>query len=235
MASCTSSAPSTPKTRKTGSGARSRRCPRGRRMWSPTFACIRGRRRNQSPRSGMPVVGAMGKLLHTAVIAALLLVSCDRRPQPDQDGASTKPTPAVGTAGASVPAGPQPPNDEPKTAVQRDPEAIKALENMSTYLRGLKAFQIRSETSRDEVLDDGQTVAFAGVVDMIVERPNRLRAEVTSDKQQRFYFADGKTFNVWARRVNYYPTIPAPPTLRELADTLVDKYDLELPLADLFY
>jgi hypothetical protein len=35
--------------------------------------------------------------------------------------------------------------------------------------------------------------------------------------------------------VNYYATIPAPPTLRELADKLADKYDVELPVADLFY
>ena len=70
---------------------------------------------------------------------------------------------------------------------------------------------------------------------MIVDRPNRLRAELTSDKQHRMYFDDGKTFSVWARKVNYYATIPAPPTLRELADKLSDQYDLELPLADLFY
>ena len=70
---------------------------------------------------------------------------------------------------------------------------------------------------------------------MIAERPNHLRAEVINDKQQRMYFDDGKTFSVWARRVNYYATIPAPPTLRELADKLSDEYNLELPMADLFY
>jgi hypothetical protein len=120
-------------------------------------------------------------------------------------------------------------------AVERDPDAIKALEEMGRYLRTLNAFQIHSQTTRDEVLDDGQNITFGGTVDMIVARPNRLRAEVTSDKQQRLYFDDGRTFSVWARRVNYYATIPAPATLRELADTLVDKYNLELPVADLFY
>ncbi len=119
--------------------------------------------------------------------------------------------------------------------MERDTDAIKALEDMGNYLRTLKAFQLRSETSRDEVLTDGQKVEFDGVVDMIVERPNRLRAEVPSDKQHRLHFDDGKTFSMWARRVNYYATIPSPPTLRELADTLADKYKLELPVVDLFY
>jgi hypothetical protein len=106
---------------------------------------------------------------------------------------------------------------------------------MGDYLRTLKAFQIRTETNRDEVLDDGQNVEFDGVVDMIAARPNRLRVEVTSDKQQRLYFYNGSDLSVWARRVNYYATVPAPPTIRELVDTLTTKYDIELPLADLFY
>lgn len=106
---------------------------------------------------------------------------------------------------------------------------------MGDYLRTLKTFQIRSETNRDEVLDDGQNVEFDGVVDMIVQRPNRLRAEVTSDKQQRLYFYNGNSLSIWARRPNYYATVPAPATLKELVDTLSSKYDIELPLVDLFY
>jgi hypothetical protein len=70
---------------------------------------------------------------------------------------------------------------------------------------------------------------------MIVQRPNRLRAEITSDKQQRLYFYDGKSLSIWARRLNYYTTVPAPPTIRELVDTLTSRYDIELPLVDLFY
>ena len=45
---------------------------------------------------------------------------------------------------------------------------------------------------------------------------------------------DGKSFTLYARRVGYYATVPAPATLRELDDVLADKYGIELPLADLF-
>src|SRR4029079_2431519 len=105
---------------------------------------------------------------------------------------------------------------------------------MGAYLRTLKAFQVRSDTSRDEVLDNGQSVAYDGIVDMLVQRPDRLRAEVTSDRQQRDYFYDGKSFTFGARRVNYYATVPAPPTIAQLADRLEEQYSLEMPLADLF-
>jgi hypothetical protein len=151
-----------------------------------------------------------------------------------QDSAPATPAPAPPST-ASAPSGTPGAPDSPDVTAERDPEAIKALEDMGRYLRTLNAFQIRTQTSRDEVLADGQNIEFGGVVDMIVARPNRLRAEVTSDKQQRLYFDDGKTFSVWARRMNYYATVPAPATLRELADTLADRYNLELPVADLFY
>ena len=194
-----------------------------------------------------------------AVLLPLLFVSCHRhavteRTQPvEQQDANATPAGTSGTEtapsaqdratpapapGASATAPGASDTNAPATsdaAVERDPDAIKALEDMGRYLRTLNAFQIRSQTTRDEVLTDGQNAESGGVVDMIVARPNRLRAEVTNDKQQRMYFNDGKTFLVWAPRMNYYATIAAPATLRELADKLSDQYNLELPVADLFY
>lgn len=194
-----------------------------------------------------------------AVLVPLLFAGCQRqsateRAQPvaERQDTSASASAAVGTSGTATPdpqdstaphhqdSGAATPDSaaapgSSEAATERDPDAIKALEDMGRYLRTLNAFQIRSQTTRDEVLVDGQNIEFGGVVDMIVARPNRLRAEVTSDKQQRLYFDDGKTFSVWARRVNYYATVPAPATLRELSDTLADRYNLELPVADLFY
>jgi hypothetical protein len=168
-------------------------------------------------------------------LVALLVVACNRQSSPQGNGTASEPSQAAGTAGVAERAVPAAPAPAGADAVERDASAIAALERMGGYLRGLTTFQIRGETSRDEVLEDGQNVALDAVVDMIVQRPNRIRAEVTSDRKDRLYFGDGKTFSVWARRMNYYATIPAPATLRELADTLADKYDLELPLVDLFY
>jgi hypothetical protein len=173
--------------------------------------------------------------IQALALVALLVVACNRQSSPQGNGTASEPSQAAGTAGVAERAVPAVPTPADAGAVERDASAIAALERMGGYLRGLTTFQIRGETSRDEVLDDGQSVEFDAVVDMIVQRPNRIRAEVTSDRKDRLYFGDGKTFSVFARRMNYYATIPAPATLRELADTLADKYDLELPLVDLFY
>jgi hypothetical protein len=176
-------------------------------------------------------------LCYVVAIVAALASACGRQSATERSAPPSS-TGTGGTSGSVPPVASQ--GEAARTAasverVERDPDALKALEDMGRYLRTLKAFQIRSETSRDEVLQDGQKVEYDGVANLLVERPNHLRAEVTSDKQQRLYFADGTSFSVLAPRVNYYATIPEPATLGELADTLADKYNVELPIVDLFY
>ena len=116
-----------------------------------------------------------------------------------------------------------------------DPDAMAALKKMGEYLRTLKAFQVKCDTVRDDILTDGERVSYSGKVNMLIARPDRMRVEVKSDRQDRMYLYDAKNLTIWAGRLGYYATIPAPPTLAELDDRLVNKYDIELPLRDLFY
>jgi hypothetical protein len=122
--------------------------------------------------------------------------------------------------------------DVKNTAI--DPDAMEALNKMGAYLRTLKSFQVTAEVATDNVLDDGQTIQFNSKVDLVAARPNRMRIEVTDDAGHRFFFFDGKNFTIFGQIVNYYASVPAPPTLAELADDLSDKYGIELPLVDLF-
>jgi hypothetical protein len=115
-----------------------------------------------------------------------------------------------------------------------NPAAIKALTDMASYLRNLKAFQVESATTTDEVQDDGQLIQYTAKVNFVVQMPNKLLATASSDRNERTFIYDGKTFTMFAHRAGYYATVPAPGTLRELDDALSEKYDIELPLADLF-
>jgi hypothetical protein len=116
-----------------------------------------------------------------------------------------------------------------------DPNVVTALDNMGAYLRTLTAFEVEATNSADEVLDTGQKVQFDGTARLQVRRPDKLHAEVKTDRKHREFFYDGKTFTLFGRRVNYYATVPAPPTLRELAIELGARYGIETPLADLFF
>ena len=124
--------------------------------------------------------------------------------------------------------------DAPQTASAIDPKALDALKSMGAHLRELKSFTMHADTTIDEVAEDGQKLQFGGTVDFKVRRPDRLRAEVDSDRRQRSYYYDGKTLTQYSPRMGYYASVSAPPTLRELVDVLQQKYDLTLPLTDLF-
>jgi hypothetical protein len=115
-----------------------------------------------------------------------------------------------------------------------DPDAMAALNKMGSYLRSLKAFQVEAVTTRDEVLDDGQQIQFDSHVDLLASMPDRLRVEVENARRHQLYFFDGKNFTLFAQRVNYYATVPAPPTIAKLSDQLDEKFGIELPLEDLF-
>ena len=115
-----------------------------------------------------------------------------------------------------------------------DTAATNALLRMGTYLRSLKAFQIRADVTTEDVLEDGQKVQFANKVDLVAEKPNRFRAELSSDRKQRVFFYDGSNFTLLAPRQKFYAVIPAPSTINGLAKLLEEKYDIDLPLVDLF-
>ena len=113
-------------------------------------------------------------------------------------------------------------------------EAVDALRRMGAFLETVKSFEIRASTSIDEVLESGQKLQFEDAIHLRVRRPDRLWAQVASDRKTREYFYDGKSFTIYGPRNKLYASFDAPPTLREVAATLEEKYGLALPLVDLF-
>jgi hypothetical protein len=122
----------------------------------------------------------------------------------------------------------------PAAASTVDPDAVDAVKKMGVYLRSLRAFQVIAEVAHDDVLEDGLIVQSNSKIDMLTAVPNRMRIEVTADDKDRLYLYDGKNFTVWGKLVNYYATVPAPPTIVELFKKVDENYDIDLPLIDLF-
>ena len=120
-------------------------------------------------------------------------------------------------------------------ASEIEPEAIAALKQMGTYLRSLHAFEVRAQVATEEVLTDGQKVTIGNTTNLLARMPDRLRVETAGDWKDRLFLYNGKTFTLYARRLAYYATVaPVAPTITELANNLEDKYDIEIPLVDLF-
>lgn len=115
-----------------------------------------------------------------------------------------------------------------------EPAAVDALRRMGEFLMSLKSFEIHAGTSIDEVLTSGQKLQFEDRIHLRARRPDRLWIEVASDRKTREYFYDGKSFTIYGPRNKLYAAFAAPPTLREVAETLETKYGFSLPLVDLF-
>jgi hypothetical protein len=115
-----------------------------------------------------------------------------------------------------------------------DPEAMQALNKMGVYLRSLRAFQVDSEVTSDDVLEDGEIVTNLKTNTLLSVGSNLLRAELKSDDKDVFLFYDGKNFTVYGKLTNYYASVPAPATTAQLVDKIYDKYGIEIPLVDLF-
>lgn len=116
-----------------------------------------------------------------------------------------------------------------------EPAAIEALDKMAAHLRTLEQFRLIATTSQDDVFEGGQLVEVAGRTVYTVRRPDRLKVEVTTDKADREFYYDGKIVTQFAPALGYYSVFEAAPTIAETFDLAAEKYDVELPLADLFY
>ncbi len=115
-----------------------------------------------------------------------------------------------------------------------DPAAMAALDKMGTFLRTLTVFQVKAAQTKDDVWDNGQAIQSSQVIDLLAARPNRFRAQIKSDDTDAFFLYNGKDFTVYGHLVNYYATVPAPPTIAELIEKMDEKYGIDMPLVDLF-
>ena len=115
-----------------------------------------------------------------------------------------------------------------------DPDAMKALNQMGAYLRTLKDFQVQAEITTEDVLEDGEKLQYGSTTTLLAQLPSKMRVSVEGEQKSRLFLYDGKSFTLFARRVGYYATVPAPETIGKLIEAIREKYDVEIPLVDLF-
>src|SRR5258705_10647020 len=121
----------------------------------------------------------------------------------------------------------------PKPAVQKvDPNAVKALRDMSTYLQSQSTFKLESQTSLDVVTNDGQKVQFDGVTRYRVRKPNAFVIDIVSDSWNRQYVYNGKEFTLYAPKLGFYSTVPAPATIQATIVAIGNRFGISFPWTD---
>jgi hypothetical protein len=136
----------------------------------------------------------------------------------------------------TVPTVPETPGEAAATPAEPvvEQDAVDALKAMGTYLRTLKAFEVTSDFTLEETLDDGQKIMNSGSADYLARLPDRLAVALYTDTAERQFFYDGKTLTMYGPKIGYYASVPAPATIAETLDMAYERYGLEVPLADLF-
>lgn len=115
-----------------------------------------------------------------------------------------------------------------------DAAAVQALKDMGAHLRTLKRFGVSTELTGERVLADGQKLQHTATADMDVDTPNRLRIVMSSARNERELFWDGKVVTLFTPAQKYYSQVEFAGTVGELVKKLEDRYNVEVPMSDLF-
>src|SRR5581483_4006841 len=150
---------------------------------------------------------------------------------PAQPGMTSTTTTTRRTTTTTTQPAPPPPAEPPRPAV--DPGAIAALNRMSAFLQSQSRMTVVAELSTDDVTPSGQKIKYAGTAQLEIQRPDRLRANVATDRKSEQLFYDGQEFTAFRPGLGYYASFKAPPTLHQAVDMAEQSYGIDVPLADL--
>ncbi|MCW8964126.1 MAG: DUF2092 domain-containing protein [Gammaproteobacteria bacterium] len=116
---------------------------------------------------------------------------------------------------------------------QLDPFVMQLVKQVSDYLTTANSFSVRSDVTTDEVLPSGEKIQLSRRAQVVVRRPDRLRAEVHSDFGTTRFYYDGKKLSRFDMDNNVYGSIKVPGTIEEALDHAMENYGVDAPLADL--
>ena len=116
-----------------------------------------------------------------------------------------------------------------------DQVAVQILQRMTDYLGSLQQFTVHTQNTLEDLLESGHRVDFDVSANVIVRRPNKLRAERRGELIDQFFYYDGKTLTLYNPSDKVYATEPAPGTIEGVLDYVRESLGLIVPVADLVY
>lgn len=123
---------------------------------------------------------------------------------------------------------------EPTTDAERLARGRELVQQMSARLAAAKAISVTTSEVRDLVRLSGKkdTVSLTGVY--TVRRPNRFHAKMTGGRGLESWY-NGKTLTIASHPEKVFAQAPMPENIDRTLDVLAERYDMALPMSDLFY
>ena len=122
---------------------------------------------------------------------------------------------------------------EPATDAERLSRGRELVQQMSTRLAAVTEMNVTTTETRDVVRASGkEAVAQTGSYTM--QRPDQFYARMTGGRDLETWY-DGKMLTIAAHEHKVFAQAPMPETIDRTLDALAERYDMPLPMGDLFY
>ena len=123
---------------------------------------------------------------------------------------------------------------EPATDAERLARGRELVQQVSARLAAATVVSVTTTEVRDIVRVSGkkETVSQTGVY--TVRRPDRFYARTTGGRDLESWY-NGKTITIASHPDKVFAQAPMPDTIDRTLDALAERYDMALPMGDLFY
>jgi hypothetical protein len=123
---------------------------------------------------------------------------------------------------------------EPATDADRLARGRQLVQRMSARLAAVNVVTVTTTETRDRVHAAGrkESVSQTGVYTM--RRPDRFYTKMTGGLGLESWY-NGKTITIASHPEKVFAQAPMPDTIDRTLDALAERYDMALPLSDLFY
>ena len=112
-------------------------------------------------------------------------------------------------------------------------DATKILKAMADYVASQKTISATFDSDIEVVTNDLQKIQFASSGQILLSRPDKLRAHRVGGYADVELVFDGKALSVFGKNVNAYAQTDAAGSLDQLVDRLRNQFGVAIPGADL--
>ena len=117
------------------------------------------------------------------------------------------------------------------SAKAQDARAI--LKAMANYVGSQKTISLSFDSSIEVVTPEIEKIQFSSSGELLLSRPDKLRATRTGGYADVELVFDGKTATLYGRNINAYAQEDAPGSIDQLVDWLRSRFGADMPGADL--
>jgi len=121
----------------------------------------------------------------------------------------------------------------PSAHAQDAADAKAILKSMSDYVSGQKTIELTFDSDIEVITPELEKIQFTNSGELLLERPDKLRAHRVGGYSEVELVFDGKTVSVLGTSINGYAQIDAQGTVDQLIESLRLGHGVALPGADL--